>query len=85
MIGRLATQKERKLNSLLFRPHAESRCAALLLSTPVCRTEISIVRTVLLGGGLENLHSEWVQRVSIRQVELLQESGISRIVMQALQ
>ena len=37
------------------------------------------------GGGLENLHSEWVQRVSIRQVELLQESGIARIVVQALQ
>jgi hypothetical protein len=50
MIGRLATQKEPTLNSLLFLPpHAEGGCAALILSTAVCRTEISTVRTVLLG------------------------------------
>jgi hypothetical protein len=56
MIGRLATQKERKLKSLLFLPHSERGYAALALSTAVCRTDISTVRTVLLGGGLENRH-----------------------------
>ena len=48
------TQKERKRISLLFLLKAQGGRAVIVLATPACRTEISSVRTVLLGGGLEN-------------------------------
>src|SRR5882762_5071190 len=54
IISDLTTQKERKLNSQLFLLNAQGGRAVMLLGTGACRTEISSVRTVLLGGGLEN-------------------------------
>jgi len=45
-------QKERKLNLQLFLLNAQGGRAVLVLGTAACRTEISSVRTVLLGGGL---------------------------------
>jgi len=38
----------------LFLLNAQGGRAVIVLATPACRTEISSVRTVLLGGGLEN-------------------------------
>ena len=54
IISDLTTQKERKLNSQLFLLNAQGGRAVMVLGTGACRTEISSVRTVLLGGGLEN-------------------------------
>ena len=48
------TQKGRKLKLQLFLVSAEGGRAMLVLGTVACRTEISSVRAVLLGGGLEN-------------------------------
>jgi len=48
------TQKERKLNSQLFLLNVQGDRAVIVLGTDACRIEISSVRTVLLGGGLEN-------------------------------
>ena len=45
---------ERKLNSQLFLLNAQGGHVVIVLGTAACRTEISSVRTVLLGGGLEN-------------------------------
>jgi hypothetical protein len=48
------TQKGRKLKLQLFLVSAEGGRAVLVLGTVACRTEISFVRAVLLGGGLQN-------------------------------
>jgi len=48
------TQKEHKLNLQLFLLNAQGGRAMIVLDTGACRTEISFVRTALLGGGLEN-------------------------------
>jgi len=54
IIPEVTTQKERKLNLQLFLLNAQGGGAALLPGTSACRSEISSVRTVLLGDGLEN-------------------------------
>jgi len=65
IISDSTTQKERKLNSQLFLLNAEGGHAVLVLGTAACRTEISSVRTVLLGGVLEN-RPEFRSQASIR-------------------
>ncbi len=59
------TQKERKLNSQLFLLNAPGERAVIVLGIGACRPEISFVRTVLLGGGLEN-RQEFRSQASIR-------------------
>ena len=48
------TQKERKPNSQVFILNAQGGRAVIALDTATSRTEISSMRAVLLGGGLEN-------------------------------
>ena len=51
---RNGAQKDRKLNLQLFLLNAQGGRAMIVLDTGACRSEISFVRTALLGGGLEN-------------------------------
>jgi len=49
----------------LFLLNALSGRAVIVLGTATCRTEISSVRTILLGGGLEN-HLEFISLPTMR-------------------